>query len=100
MNLARASEKIVSLTDEFARSIEVKMEIDAIESTVDRIFNDLLENRNRSPDGRRYSRDTLIWGRQPEDSGDEDAHRPMTRKNRPIPNPEKLCNNRGYEPHR
>jgi uncharacterized protein Yka (UPF0111/DUF47 family) len=44
MNLAQASEKIASLTDELARSIEAKMEIDAIESPVDRIFNDLLQN--------------------------------------------------------
>jgi hypothetical protein len=64
MNLARASEKIASLTDELARSIDAKMEIDAIESPVDRIFNDVLRNRNRSPDRRHYSRDTLIWARQ------------------------------------
>jgi hypothetical protein len=32
-----ASEKIAPLTDEFARSIEAKMEVDAIESPVDRI---------------------------------------------------------------
>jgi hypothetical protein len=64
MNLVRASEKIASLTNELARSIEAKMEIDAIESPVDRIFNDLLQNHNRSPDGTRYSRDTLIWARQ------------------------------------
>jgi hypothetical protein len=64
MNLALASEKIASLTDEFARSIEAKMEIDANESPVSRIFNDFLQNRNRSPDGRRYSRDTRIWVRR------------------------------------
>jgi hypothetical protein len=64
MNLARASEKIASLTNELARSIEAKMEIDAIEFPVDQIFNDLLQNRNRSPDRRRYSRDILIWARQ------------------------------------
>jgi hypothetical protein len=40
--LARASEKIASLTDEIARPIETKMEIDGIESPVDRIFNVLL----------------------------------------------------------
>jgi hypothetical protein len=64
MNLALANEKIASLTVEFTCSIEAKMEIDAIESPADRIFNDLLQNRNRSPNGRRYSRDTLIWPRQ------------------------------------
>jgi hypothetical protein len=64
MNLVRASENIASLTNELARSIEAKMEIDAIEFPVDRIFDDLLQNRNRRPDGRRYSRDTLMWARQ------------------------------------
>jgi hypothetical protein len=64
MNLARASEKIASLTDEFPCSIEVKMETDAMESPADRIFNNLIQNRNRSQDGRHYSRDTLIWARQ------------------------------------
>jgi hypothetical protein len=37
MNLARVSEKIASLTDELARSLGAKMQIDAVESPVDRI---------------------------------------------------------------
>jgi hypothetical protein len=64
MTLEHAKEKIRSLTDQLSQALHAKAEVDPITTPADCIFHDLVNNQAREPNGRRYSRETMIWARQ------------------------------------
>jgi hypothetical protein len=54
-------EKINSLTSELAKQLHKHTTQHHLQSPADQIVMDIIENRERAPNGRRYSLDTLHW---------------------------------------
>jgi hypothetical protein len=57
INIERAKQKIVFLTDQLSEAVRNEADIDST-------FHDLLQNREREPHRRGCSRDTMMWARQ------------------------------------
>lgn len=66
-NLKRANATIQRLEAELSDLREEQTSLRPFTSPADRILADILENAQRHPNGRRYSLETLIWGRRVHD---------------------------------
>jgi hypothetical protein len=60
-NLTKAQRKIQELTKQVADLMREQSFKDLTQSPYDRIYLDILKNRSRKPNGRRYSIETLLW---------------------------------------
>jgi hypothetical protein len=63
-NLHHTHEKIQSLSNQFAEALQAERDINLLTEPAYRLFRELLQNRSRDPNARRYSRDTTIWARK------------------------------------
>jgi hypothetical protein len=61
VNLQKRKDQSIDLQNRFATSLESMSTTDHGSSPIDRIFADILQNHSRHPNGRLYSRETLLW---------------------------------------
>jgi hypothetical protein len=83
MNLHRAQKKIQSLSNQPAEGLQAEGDIKPLTKPADRIFRELLQNRSRDPNSRRYLRDTMMWARQVYDISPSASE--VVRKVLPLP---------------
>jgi hypothetical protein len=63
VNSQKTKDRLIDLQNRFVTSLESNSTTDHGSSPVDRIFADIVHNHSRHPNGRRYSRETLLWAR-------------------------------------
>jgi hypothetical protein len=62
--LQTAQNKIQTLTQQLASALEEHSRSSILQTPRDLIWLDLVRNRDRPPNGRRYCMETLVWARE------------------------------------